>query len=137
MKYILFLLLIPSISFGARYTYKNIQQPDSSWKILQVRTDGQRYVDSNHADYLQFKAEGKIAQNVFYSAPIDNRTEEQKKNFLSMMQTDPLLIRILSLQLEKELENDEQVKSALQIKIDALKVEWNGKMSLIKSEVSK
>lgn len=118
-------------------TYKAQEQSDGSRIYMEYWKDGGcRPVDYNQDDFVQWRIEKGINVKIVpYVAPVDTRTDEEKRLAEYQTKLDPILSKIQFYAMEYELE-DEVIRK-LEIKndiLDVLKADWKAKKKAIRDK---
>jgi len=101
----------------------------------QVREDGMiRRVDPDYQGLIKFLDEFEIVE-VPYIAPVDNRTDEEKRLAEYQTELDPILAKIQFYEMEYDLEDDNTRKQEIKRDIlDVLKADWKAKKKAIRAK---
>lgn len=115
------------------YTIEKRYISITDFQYWQIRSDGiQRHVNSDHASVINYKGE---INKIDYIPYVDPRTNEEKRNDDYKSIIDPITQKILSYQLECELEVDPVRKATIEKDIiKPLKDEWISKRKSIRSK---
>lgn len=123
--------------------YRKVWISEKEFKSQQVYSEGDRFIysnlmNANKTHYLEWLKENTLLETVNYIPPepyVDPRTNEEKRNDDYKSIIDPITQKILSYQLESELEVDPVRKAVIEKDIiKPLKDEWISKRKSIRSK---
>ena len=69
----------------SKYTYQKKYTSPTEYKIIQLRSDKNRTVSEDHADYLLYLLEGNQPEVIAYVPPVEPTLEEMKASKIAML----------------------------------------------------
>jgi len=118
-------------------TYRKVftDSTGKNFYFEQVREDGMiRRVDPDYPGLVKFLDEFKIKE-IPYIAPVDTRTDEEKRQAKYQTELDPILAKIQFYEMEYDLEDDNTRKQEIKKDIlDVLKADWKAKKKAIRAK---